>query len=173
MLWAENGVPFVECPNICSPCVLVPHLVVLDEPTNFLDREALGALSAGLNNWGGAVLMISHNKEFYSSVCKEVWSVDAGHLTVQGMSMEREMKAVARKVKYEKELDNSAILEKAGGNANANGDKYKDATVNFWGQTVSKKDARAYEKAKKKADVSAMRKILQVRWLCSNFRFFG
>lgn len=135
----------------------------MDEPTNFLDREALGALSAALNNWGGAVLMISHNKEFYSSVCKEIWEVDGGRLTVQGISTEREMRAVARKVKYEKELDNDAILEKAGGNVNAAGDKYKDATVNFWGQTVSKKDARQYEKAKKKGDVPGMRKILQVR----------
>jgi ATPase subunit of ABC transporter with duplicated ATPase domains len=40
----------------------VPHLIVLDEPTNFLDREALGALSKGLNDWGGAVIMISHNR---------------------------------------------------------------------------------------------------------------
>jgi elongation factor 3 len=40
----------------------VPHLVVLDEPTNFLDREALGALSIGLKEWGGAVIMISHNR---------------------------------------------------------------------------------------------------------------
>lgn len=39
-----------------------PHLLVLDEPTNYLDREALGALSSALNEWGGAVLMISHNK---------------------------------------------------------------------------------------------------------------
>jgi elongation factor 3 len=134
----------------------------MDEPTNFLDREALGALSAALNTWGGAVLMISHNKEFYSSVCKEIWTVDDGRLSVEGMSSEREMKAVARKIKYEKDLDNEEILEKAGGNVNAAGDKYKDATVNFWGQTVSKKDARQYEKAKKRGDVPAMRKILQV-----------
>ena len=54
------------------------------------------------------------------------------------------------------------MLDKAGGNVNANGDKYKDATTNFWGATVSKKEARAYEKAKKKGDVAAMRKILQI-----------
>ena len=28
-----------------------PHLLVLDEPTNYLDREALGALSSALNEW--------------------------------------------------------------------------------------------------------------------------
>jgi elongation factor 3 len=140
----------------------VPHLVVLDEPTNFLDREALGALSAGLNQWGGAVIMISHNREFYSSVCKEEWHVAGGQVKVEGASEEREMKAVARKKKYAKELDGEEKLDKVGGNMNANGDKYKDATVNFWGATVSKKEARAYEKAKKKGNVDAMRKVLQI-----------
>jgi elongation factor 3 len=140
----------------------VPHLIVLDEPTNFLDREALGALSAALNEWGGAVLMISHNREFYSSVCKEEWYVADGVVSVSGDSGEREMKAVARKKTYEKELATDEVLEKAGGNVNAMGDKYKDATTNFWGATVSKKDARNYDKAKKKGDVAAMRKILQI-----------
>lgn len=106
--------------------------------------------------------MISHSKEFYSSVCKEEWLVENGRLQIQGESEEREMKAVARKKKYEKELDNDAVLEQAGGNKNANADKYKDATLNFWGQTVSKKEARSYDKAKKKGDVALMRKILQI-----------
>ena len=136
--------------------------MVLDEPTNFLDREALGALSDALNNWGGAVLMISHNKEFYSSVCKEEWILESGQLSVSGVSAEREMKAVGRKKKFEKELGTDQVLDKAGGNTNTDGDKYKDATVNFWGQTVSKKEGRQYEKAKKKKDVAAMRKILQI-----------
>ena len=140
----------------------VPHLIVLDEPTNFLDREALGALSSGLNEWGGAVIMISHNREFYSSVCREEWHVGGGEVKIEGASEERAMKAVARKKKYTKELDGEQKLDKAGGNMNANGDKYKDATVNFWGATVSKKEARAYEKAKKKGNVEAMRKVLQI-----------
>jgi elongation factor 3 len=140
----------------------VPHLIVLDEPTNFLDREALGALSAALNLWGGAVLMISHSKEFYSSVCKEEWHVADGIVAVQGISSEREMKAHAKKKTYEKELESDEVLDKVGGNMNANGDKYKDASTNFWGATVSKKDARSYDKAKKKGDVSLMRKILLV-----------
>ena len=139
-----------------------PHLIVFDEPTNYLDREALGALSAALNEWGGSVLMISHAKEFYSSVCKEEWFVGGGEVKVVGASEERKMKAVARKKVYEKEEEGEELLDKVGGNVNANGDKYKDATTNFWGQTVSKKEARAYEKAKKKGNVVTMRKILQI-----------
>jgi len=139
-----------------------PHLLVLDEPTNYLDREALGALSAALNEWGGSVLMISHNKEFYSSVCKEEWLVEDGKVKIQGVSTQRAMKAVAKKKKFEKDLEGEELLDKVGGNVNSNGDKYKDATTNFWGQTVSKKEARSYEKAKKKGDVAGMRKILQI-----------
>ena len=36
-------------------------MLVLDEPTNYLDRESLGALAAGIADYGGAVVMISHN----------------------------------------------------------------------------------------------------------------
>lgn len=139
-----------------------PHLLVLDEPTNYLDREALGALSSALNEWGGSVLMISHSKEFYSSVCKEEWHIEDGKVKVQGLSSQRQMKAVAKKKTYEKEVEGEELLDKVGGNVNANGDKYKDATTNFWGQTVSKKETRNYNKAKKKGDVATMREILQI-----------
>jgi len=139
-----------------------PHLLVLDEPTNYLDREALGALSAALNEWGGSVLMISHSKEFYSSVCNEEWVVGDGKVVVSGASEERKMKAVAKKKVYEKEIEGEELLDKVGGNVNANGDKYKDAATNFWGKSLSKKEARAYEKAKKKGDVKKMREQLQV-----------
>lgn len=138
-----------------------PHLLVLDEPTNYLDREALGALSTALNEWGGAVLMISHSEEFYSSVCKEKWVIEDGKVNVKGTSSERKMKAVAKKKTYVKEEEGEELLDKVGGNVNANGDKYKDATINFWGKTVSKKEARGYDKAKKKCDIVTMRKVLQ------------
>ncbi|KAF9167703.1 hypothetical protein DFQ26_003491 [Actinomortierella ambigua] len=61
-----------------------PHMLVLDEPTNFLDRETLGGLAVAIRNWGGAVLMISHSGEFLSALCPETWKVEAGHLTILG-----------------------------------------------------------------------------------------
>lgn len=139
-----------------------PHLLVLDEPTNYLDREALGALSSALNEWGGSVLMISHSKEFYSSVCREEWLVGDGKVLITGESSERAMKAVAKKKVYDKEVEGEELLDKVGGNVNSNGDKYKDAAVNFWGKALSKKEARAYAKAKKKGDIKKMREQLQI-----------
>jgi elongation factor 3 len=52
-----------------------PHLVVLDEPTNYLDRDSLGALSAAIKEFQGGCLMISHNAEFFGDIAPEVWEV--------------------------------------------------------------------------------------------------
>jgi elongation factor 3 len=57
---------------------------VLDEPTNYLDRESLGALAEAIKNFGGGVIMISHNQEFYGALCSEEWHLEAGTLTVAG-----------------------------------------------------------------------------------------
>ena len=52
-----------------------PHIVVLDEPTNYLDRDSLGALSRAIKEFQGGVLMISHNAEFFGDIAPEVWEV--------------------------------------------------------------------------------------------------
>lgn len=61
-----------------------PHMLVLDEPTNYLDRDALGALASAIKEYGGGVVIISHNSEFTSAVCPEVWRVEAGVMTCEG-----------------------------------------------------------------------------------------
>lgn len=55
-----------------------PHLLIMDEPTNYLDREALGALAAAIKSFEGGVLLISHNSEFTSTCCLETWRVAGG-----------------------------------------------------------------------------------------------
>lgn len=52
-----------------------PHLIVLDEPTNYLDRESLVALTYAIKAFEGGVVIISHNSEFTSEVCPEVWNL--------------------------------------------------------------------------------------------------
>ncbi|KAK0195373.1 P-loop containing nucleoside triphosphate hydrolase protein [Armillaria mellea] len=61
-----------------------PQICILDEPSNFLDREALGGLAVAIRDWAGAVVIISHNHEFVSALCPEIWNVDAGRMTQQG-----------------------------------------------------------------------------------------
>lgn len=61
-----------------------PHILILDEPTNYLDREALGALAGAVGTFDGGVVIISHNNEFCSKLCPETWVMDAGHLETKG-----------------------------------------------------------------------------------------
>merc|ERR1712185_394044 len=53
---------------ICASCWQNPHIVILDEPTNYLDRDGLGALVRGLETFQGGVVIISHNTEFTDQV---------------------------------------------------------------------------------------------------------
>jgi len=61
-----------------------PHILILDEPTNYLDRESLGALAGAIESFDGGVVIISHNNEFCSKLCPETWVMDAGHLETKG-----------------------------------------------------------------------------------------
>ncbi|EZF28150.1 elongation factor 3 [Trichophyton interdigitale H6] len=61
-----------------------PHLIVLDEPTNYLDRDSLGALSKALKSFEGGVIIITHSKEFTENLTNEVWAVVDGKMTPSG-----------------------------------------------------------------------------------------
>lgn len=69
-----------------------PHLLVLDEPTNYLDRDSLGGLAVAIREYKGGVVMISHNEEFVGALCPEQWHVADGRVTHKGhlaVSMDR------------------------------------------------------------------------------------
>ena len=55
-----------------------PHILVLDEPSNHLDVEAMDALSTALNEFEGGVLMVSHDVTMLKTVCKHLWVCDNG-----------------------------------------------------------------------------------------------
>lgn len=61
-----------------------PHLIVLDEPTNYLDRDSLGALSKALKAFEGGVIIITHSAEFTKDLTEEVWAVLDGKMTPSG-----------------------------------------------------------------------------------------
>merc|ERR1712226_1693484 len=65
-----------------------PHILILDEPTNYLDREGLGALVLAIKDYKGGVLIISHNKEFCDNVATEKWIMQGGKLRSEGESVD-------------------------------------------------------------------------------------
>lgn len=63
-----------------------PHLLVLDEPTNFLDRDSLGGLAVAIRDFKGGVVMISHNEEFVGALASEQWHINDGRMTMKGQT---------------------------------------------------------------------------------------
>ncbi|KAK7186569.1 P-loop containing nucleoside triphosphate hydrolase protein [Paraphaeosphaeria sporulosa] len=55
-----------------------PHILVLDEPSNHLDIEAMDALSEALQKFEGGVLMVSHDVTMLQNVCTSLWVCDNG-----------------------------------------------------------------------------------------------
>lgn len=55
-----------------------PHLLLLDEPSNHLDLDAVEALIQGLVMFQGGILMVSHDEHLISNSVDELWVVSQG-----------------------------------------------------------------------------------------------
>ena len=55
-----------------------PHLLILDEPTNHLDVDSREALIHALNDFEGAVILISHDRHLVEASAERLWIVNNG-----------------------------------------------------------------------------------------------
>jgi ATP-binding cassette subfamily F protein 3 len=58
-----------------------PHLLILDEPTNHLDIDSREGLVLALNDYPGAVLIISHDPHLIETCADRLWLVSGGRVT--------------------------------------------------------------------------------------------
>jgi elongation factor 3 len=117
-----------------------PHLIVLDEPTNYLDRDSLGALSKAIKSFEGGVIIITHSAEFTKELTEEVWSVVDGKMTPSGHNWVQGQGAGPR------------LTEKG------EGEEQFDAMGNRIAPTEKKKKLSSSEMRKKKKERMARRK---------------
>jgi ATP-binding cassette subfamily F protein 3 len=57
-----------------------PNLIILDEPTNHLDMDAREALMLALNDYPGAVILISHDRSLLEASADRLWLVHDGRV---------------------------------------------------------------------------------------------
>ena len=83
-----------------------PHLLLLDEPTNHLDIDSRRALLDALNDYEGAVVLITHDRSLMELVADRLWLAADGRVE----PYDGDMEAYARLV-----LDRARIAARTGG----------------------------------------------------------
>jgi ATP-binding cassette subfamily F protein 3 len=58
-----------------------PHMLILDEPTNHLDIDSRTALIEAINDYPGAVILVSHDRHLLDACADRLWLVADGKVT--------------------------------------------------------------------------------------------
>lgn len=61
--------------------VINPDLIIMDEPTNYLDMETILWIEEWLKNFKGAILMTTHDRGFMNNVCKKTIEISNKRVT--------------------------------------------------------------------------------------------
>ncbi|MCT4640681.1 MAG: ATP-binding cassette domain-containing protein, partial [Bacteriovoracaceae bacterium] len=94
--------------------VLQPDLILMDEPTNYLDMETILWLEQWLQNYEGAIFMTTHDRYFMNNVCKKTVEVFNRKVTVYSGNYdyylkERQVRLDQLKAEYSRQ---QAMLQK-------------------------------------------------------------
>jgi ATP-binding cassette, subfamily F, member 3 len=80
-----------------------PHIMLLDEPTNHLDIDAREALMQALNEYTGAIILVSHDPHLVECVVDQLWLVSGGRCIAYDDDLESYRKLVIRQRRLERE----------------------------------------------------------------------
>ncbi len=89
-------------------CLPKPHLMILDEPTNHLDVDSREALAQGLNEYEGAVLLISHDRHLVNACADRLWVVQEGTVTPYEGNLDDYRTELLRAVRQQQKADKPA-----------------------------------------------------------------
>jgi len=96
---------------LAKTLIMLPDLILMDEPTNYLDMETIIWLEEWLKNFKGAILMTSHDRVFMNKVVKRILEVTPRGVISYGGNFDfyQEEKAIRRKqnaAEFQRQQDN-------------------------------------------------------------------
>ncbi len=127
-----------------------PNLMLLDEPTNFLDLESLMALEKFLQSYEGAFMLISHDREFLRRVTDHTLEVEAGQITKYPGNIDDyfEQKAQLRQ-----------ILERQAANQDLKKKSIEDFVRKFGAKATKARQAQSRMKQLEKMETIELREL--------------
>ena len=121
-----------------------PNVLLLDEPTNDLDTETLTILEDYIDDFGGSVITVSHDRYFLNKVVQEYWFIHDGKI-------EKIIGSFEDYESFKKEHERQAMLSKQTEQQN----KYKHQPKKKTG--LSYKEKLEYETIMTRIEMTAMR----------------
>ena len=138
-----------------------PNLLILDEPTNHLDMETRDALDLALQNFTGALILVSHDKHLLTSIADQFWWVHNRTVTTVEGTLEdylAERLKAASSAKAELKQDSGVVNKKQLRQASAMNRKQLEAKV----RPYKKQQLKLEEKmARAQSELDAINEQLQ------------
>ncbi len=113
-----------------------PHLLIMDEPTNHLDIDSRAALIEAINEYEGAVILVSHDRYLLEACADRLWLVSGGTVSAFDGDMDEYTKYVLEQAGAEREARRRAEREERGEDAP------KADTRNAQDQRTAKREAK-------------------------------
>ena len=88
-----------------------PHLLIMDEPTNHLDIDSRAALIEAINEYEGAVILVSHDRYLLEACADRLWLVSGGTVSAFDGDMDDYTKYVLEQAGAEREAKRRAERE--------------------------------------------------------------
>lgn len=100
--------------SLCKIILSDNNLLILDEPTNYLDIISMRALEEALKNSNKTMIIVSHDRKFISEVCDEVLTIENKKLTHYPYSYKEYIKRInePKKCKNDRTKEERLILIK-------------------------------------------------------------
>lgn len=149
-----------------------PHIMLLDEPTNHLDMDAREALMQALNNYKGAVILVSHDPHLVECVADRLWLVADGGCKPYEDDLEAYRNLVVQQRKRERE----AAKKEAKNNKTSIDENGEPKKLNKTEKQAAKLEAKIIDLAARKdameneiANVSSKNDTKQLRDLTKSY----
>jgi len=131
-----------------------PNLLLLDEPTNHLDLEMRQALTMALQNFEGAIVVVSHDRHLLRNTVDEFWLVNDGRVAEYDGDLEDYERWLADRRKD----DTEAPKRQSAGTVNADGGAGEPESEAGVGESAEDRKARKRAEAALRQKLSPYRK---------------
>ncbi len=93
-----------------------PDVIMLDEPTNYLDIATIDYLSNWILEYSGQILLVSHDRDFLNRVVEETWEIFRGDISIYRGNYdyyikEKDVRVEVLSRQREKQLDEIKVLQ--------------------------------------------------------------